>query len=157
MASFIPTTSQYAKFYLPRWKYHLTFNDMNDVGARIRAQRKSQGLTQHQLCTQVGISESFLSEVETGKRNLSSSNLLDLAKALRCSCDFLLTGHHGGEDLLIPPSLKQFGAKKNLPRHQLLALAGIYFHMQSFKSSGQLPHHVDWAKLYSLLKEYTEA
>jgi transcriptional regulator with XRE-family HTH domain len=130
---------------------------MIDVGARIRAQRKSQGLTQHQLCTQVGISESFLSEVETGKRNLSSANLLDLAKALGCSCDFLLTGCTGGEDIPIPPSLKQFGARKNLPRHQLSALACVYFHLQSFKSLGQLPHSVDWAKLYSLLKEYTEA
>jgi transcriptional regulator with XRE-family HTH domain len=130
---------------------------MIDVGTRIRAQRKSQGLTQLQLCTQVGISESFLSEVETGKRNLSSSNLLDLAKALGCSCDFLLTGCTGGEDIPIPPSLKQFGARKNLPRHQLSALACVYFHLQSFKSSGQLPHSVDWAKLYSLLREYTEA
>jgi transcriptional regulator with XRE-family HTH domain len=130
---------------------------MIDVGTRIRAQRKSQGLTQLQLCTQVGISESFLSEVETGKRNLSSSNLLDLAKALGCSCDFLLTGCTGGEDIPIPPSLKQFGARKNLPRHQLSALAGVYFHLQAFKSSGQLPHSVDWAKLYSLLREYTEA
>jgi transcriptional regulator with XRE-family HTH domain len=130
---------------------------MIDVGTRIRAQRKSQGLTQLQLCTQVGISESFLSEVETGKRNLSSSNLLDLAKALGCSCDFLLTGCTGGEDIPIPPSLKQFGARKNLPRHQLSALACVYFHLQSFKSLGQLPHSVDWAKLYSLLKEYTEA
>ena len=65
---------------------------MLDVGTRIRTRRKELGLTQNDICREAGISKGFFSDVENGKRNLSSSHLLDISVVLDCSCDHLLKG-----------------------------------------------------------------
>ncbi len=126
---------------------------MDDVGKRIRDKRKSLGLTQDQLCQQVGISKSFLSEVETGKRNLSSAHLLGLAKALGCSCDYLLIGGDLPAGVAIPPSLAQFAAKKGLSYAQVEGLLGIHRLLMAFhaKTSKSDP---DWEKLFKWLREF---
>lgn len=126
---------------------------MKDIGKRIRDKRKSLGLTQDQLCQQVGISKSFLSEVETGKRNLSSNNLLDLAKALGCSCDYLLVGGDLPAGVAVPPSLAQFAADKGLSFKQVEALLGMHRQVLAFRSSGEASEP-DWFRLYAMLKEY---
>jgi len=52
------------------------------LGDRIRALRSEQGLTQVQLADRAGISPRYLSEVESGKRNVSYTWLNALAKHL---------------------------------------------------------------------------
>lgn len=112
-------------------------------------------MTQDQLCQQVRISKSFLSEVETGKRNLSSSNLLDLAKALGCSCDYLLIGGDLPAGVAIPPSLAQFAANKCLSYAQVEALLAIHRQVMAFhrKSVGS---EANWDRLFKWLKGYLE-
>lgn len=128
---------------------------MQDVGKRIRDKRKSLGLTQDQLCQQVKISKPFLSEVETGKRNLSSSNLLDLAKALGVSCDYLLVGGDLPAGVAVPPCLAQFAANKGLSFAQVEALLGIHRQAMAFHKKGG-NSEANWDKLYKWLKGYLE-
>ena len=54
--------------------------------------RESKGLTQDQLAAAAGISKSFVSEVENGKRNVSAQNLLRIANAMDASGEYLLRG-----------------------------------------------------------------
>ncbi len=81
------------------------------VGNRIRSRRMELGWTQDQLCSKVNLSKSFISEVENNKRNLSAANLLDIAKVLGLSTDFLMTGETGTQtqtlSLDIPQSLAE--------------------------------------------------
>jgi DNA-binding XRE family transcriptional regulator len=128
---------------------------MQDVGQRIRDKRKSLGLTQDQLCQQVGISKSFLSEVETGKRNLSSAHLLGIAKALGCSCDFLLVGGDLPAGAKIPPSLGHFAANKGLSYKQVEALLGVHRQAMAFHGKKERSE-VNWDRLYKWLKGYLE-
>lgn len=65
---------------------------MATVGERIRIVRESKGLTQDQLAAAAGISKSFVSEVENGKRNVSAQNLLRIANAMEASVEYLLRG-----------------------------------------------------------------
>ena len=65
---------------------------MAHTGDRIRAIREKRGLTQDQLADKAKISTGFLSDVENGKRNVSSENLLKIANALGASADYLLRG-----------------------------------------------------------------
>lgn len=65
---------------------------MGTVGDRIRLVRESKGLTQDQLAASAGISKSFVSEVENGKRNISAQNLLRIANAMGASVEYLLRG-----------------------------------------------------------------
>jgi transcriptional regulator with XRE-family HTH domain len=125
---------------------------MASLGQRIRQMRKHLKLTQEGVCAKTGISKSFLSDVENGKRNISTSNLLDIARALGVSCDFLLLGEQGqgnGQESL-PASFLAFGDAQNLYFRALQALFGMYLQFLSFRAwereSGA--EHVDWESLY---------
>ena len=60
------------------------------VGSRIRAARRTKGLTLRWLAQSLGISASLLSQVETGKSQPSVSTLYAIANALDLSLDELL-------------------------------------------------------------------
>jgi transcriptional regulator with XRE-family HTH domain len=133
---------------------------MNSLGERIRLLRKELKLTQEELCATIGISKGFLSDVENGKRNISSANLLDIAKALRVSCDYLLVGEEGrlaGQESF-PPSLLAFGDAQKLSFKTIKALHGMYEQILAFRSgegeSG--PEHFDWESLYQCVKGHLE-
>jgi XRE family aerobic/anaerobic benzoate catabolism transcriptional regulator len=53
-----------------------------ELGARVRALRQQRKLTLRQLAGQAGLSERFVSELESGRANISVLNLLELAAAL---------------------------------------------------------------------------
>jgi transcriptional regulator with XRE-family HTH domain len=52
------------------------------MGARIRARREDQGLSQEALAERSGVHWTFLGQVERGQRNLSLHNLLKRAAGL---------------------------------------------------------------------------
>lgn len=58
----------------------------------LRAARKSKGLTMKELGGMVGVSESAISQYETGKREADFETLLKIGDALGCSIDYLLRG-----------------------------------------------------------------
>ena len=58
---------------------------MKEVGLRIRQMRKSRGMTQQQLADQADLPYSYMSEVESGKHNISIELLYRIADALRVS------------------------------------------------------------------------
>ena len=72
------------------------------LGVRIREQRQQRGWSQEHLARLVGVSKSFLSDVENGKGGVIAETLLSLAQALEVSMDFLMTGvgpaTYGGTD-----------------------------------------------------------
>ena len=129
---------------------------MKGIAQRIRSIRKSQGLTQVGLCQIVGISKSFLSELENGKRNPSSLHLLELAKALGCSCDYLLTGGELASAVSVPQDLAEFAKTEKLSFDQVTALLAIHRLTHLFSISDGTHTHAEWQKLYSLLREYAK-
>jgi len=52
------------------------------LGANIRKWRESKGLTQEQFAPAVGFTRSYITEIETGKRNISFLNLAKIVKSL---------------------------------------------------------------------------
>lgn len=58
---------------------------LKQLGQRLRDLRVSQGLTQEELAAQVGFTRSYYTEVETGKRNISVINLINLSRCLGVS------------------------------------------------------------------------
>ena len=55
------------------------------IGLRIKQLRAQSGLTQDKLAYSIEISRSYLAEVETGKRNISSVNLERICNGLGIS------------------------------------------------------------------------
>lgn len=68
----------------------------SDLGAELRKARESRGLSLRAVASEVGVSASLLSQVETGKTHPSVSTLYALVNHLGISLDALLGTHHGG-------------------------------------------------------------
>ena len=65
------------------------------LGARIAALRREAGLSQAELARRLQISASAMGMYEQGRREPSAEMLVDLAKELEVSTDYLLTGAAG--------------------------------------------------------------
>lgn len=66
--------------------------DMHTIGLRIKNRRKELRLTQTDIKAAVGISSGNISDIENGNRLPAASTLVQLAKILDCSVDWILTG-----------------------------------------------------------------
>ncbi len=60
-------------------------------GKNLRAARKSLGWTQEHLAFEAGIKRAYLSEIESGKRNVSLDVVEKLAKAIGAEPSALMT------------------------------------------------------------------
>jgi transcriptional regulator with XRE-family HTH domain len=131
------------------------------VGERIKKRRLELEWTQDQLAQKAGISKSFLSDLENGKRSVSANNLLDIARALGVSLDFLMTGEASEDqqnEVPIPASLARFAADDGLSFKQTLMLLEmqqqILAHRSAKKKDGL--ESVDWRKFHEAVKEFLE-
>lgn len=134
---------------------------MSSVGERIKKRRLELEWTQDQLCQKAGISKGFLSDLENNKRSVSANNLLDIARALGVSLDYLMTGEASQDqqkEVPIPASLAKFAAAEGLTFRQALMLLEmqqqIVAHRSAKKKDGL--EAVDWRKFYEAVKEFIE-
>ncbi len=134
---------------------------MASVGERIRGRRAELGWTQDQLGQKAGISKSFLSDLENGKRSVGANNLLDIARALGVSLDFLMTGTASQDqrsEVPIPASLARFAAEERLTFRQTLMLLEMQNQIVAHRSAKKKEalEAVDWRKFYEAVKEFLE-
>lgn len=57
------------------------------VGRELREARSALGLTQAEVAGRLGVSASYVSAVEAGKRNLTLAQLANIANAMRLGID----------------------------------------------------------------------
>lgn len=134
---------------------------MSSVGERIKQRRLELGWTQDQLCTKAGLSKSFLSDLENGKRSISASNLLDVARTLGVSLDYLMTGQASQDqqtEVPIPASLARFAAEEGLSFRQTLMLLDMQKQIVAHRSSRKKDalESVDWRKFYEGVRDFLE-
>ena len=67
-------------------------DDMKSIGSRILERRKELRLTQTDIFNKCGLATGALSKIENGIRVPSCTIFYDLACALDCSMDWLMTG-----------------------------------------------------------------
>lgn len=66
--------------------------DTQAIGARIRAARERQGLTQAALAERVGVTRSAVAQWETGRAGQVGGNLAQIASVLGVGVEHLLIG-----------------------------------------------------------------
>jgi len=64
--------------------------DFSIIGKRIQTTRKNKKISQEQLASMIGISESHISQIERGIKSPSVEILIGIAVALKVSVDELL-------------------------------------------------------------------
>lgn len=130
------------------------------LGERIKQRRLTLGWTQETLATKAGISKGFLSDVENDKRNLSADTLLDLAKVLGLSLDYLMTGEDGERSIRqvveIPGDLALLAAQENIPFPKILLLLQMRRQIVAHRSGEKrlAADTFDWNRFYRSVKEF---
>jgi transcriptional regulator with XRE-family HTH domain len=131
-----------------------------ELGNRIRARRTELEWTQDELAQRAGISKGFLSDLENGKRGTGADTLLDLARVLGVSLDYLMTGSATEKELRkeveIPRSLADFANGAGLSFRQTLTLLDMQRQIIAHRSTSRKedPRTFDWAKFYQSVREF---
>jgi transcriptional regulator with XRE-family HTH domain len=132
---------------------------MTTVGQRVKQRRRELGMSQDALAKRAGISKSFLSDLETGKRSLGAETLLDLGRAMGLSLDYLMTGEESSKqkpELQIPTSLATFAATEGLSFRQALTLLHMQEQITANRKSAKRTNldEVDWQAFYQAVKKF---
>lgn len=132
---------------------------MATVGDRIREIRTERRMTQEQLAERTDISKGFLSDVETGKRGISSEYLLRIANALGASLDYLVRGtaltSGTPQEVVIPPELSEAAQEMGLSyaeTAELLGASDSVVARRSMSSRRRLSVE-DWKSLHKAIKK----
>lgn len=129
----------------------------SSVGERIRHRRTELGLTQDDLSQKAGISKSFLSDVENGKRSIGAETLFDLGRAMAVSLDYLMSGEgeEGQEQAQIPTDLATFASAEGLSVRDTITLLKLREQISSSrKGVGKKNEKVDWKDFYNAVKKF---
>lgn len=62
------------------------------IGFRVKTQREQLKLKRSQLAEMAGISDYFMTEIESGRKGCSFTTLCKLSESLHVTTDYLLTG-----------------------------------------------------------------
>ena len=61
-----------------------------NIGAAIRKSRIRQGMTQQELCKRMGLTQSFMSQIESGKRETTTKQLKKVALILDTPLELIM-------------------------------------------------------------------
>lgn len=94
--------------------------DYSLLGKRIREERLRLSLTQEKLAEDIGISTSYLGQIERGERSVTLDKLIPLANRLGVTVDFLLADYmvSVGDDMSLN-SLNQLLQGKTVAEKEL--------------------------------------
>lgn len=93
--------------------------DFNIIGKRISSARKEKGMTQEYLAAQIGIGEKHLSEIERGMSGFAVGTLIEIARILEISTDYLLIGIEP-QHSLISDSFKNLDTRERYYLEQII-------------------------------------
>ena len=130
------------------------------LGDRIKARRVELGWTQDVLARKAGISKGFLSDVENAKRSVRADTLLDIARVLSRSLDFLMTGDDTDKgypkEVEIPASLAVFAEQEELSFRRTLMLLDIRRRILAHRSTSgkEALDQVDWQQFFESVKDF---
>jgi transcriptional regulator with XRE-family HTH domain len=130
------------------------------LGERIKERRTALGWTLDVLAQKAGLSKGFLSDVENAKRSVSAEHLLDLARVLGLSLDYLMTGEEEQQNaqaiVEIPGPLAQFAGAEGLSFPKTLMLLQMQRQIVAHRSGSKklAAEGFDWRKFYESVKDF---
>ena len=66
--------------------------NLSEIGGRIKAERKKQGLSQERLAEMINVSPHYIYEIERGLKTMSLETLVNVTETMGLSADFIIFG-----------------------------------------------------------------
>ena len=101
--------------------------DYKFLGKRIREERLKLNLTQEKLSEYVGISDSYLGQIERGERSVTLDTLIRIVNRLGVTIDFLLQESINIEDKYVNQLMQLMDGKTNKEKQMVLDVIKIMF------------------------------
>lgn len=95
---------------------HRTVKAMNliEIGGRIKAKRKSAGISQEKLAEMIFVSPHYIYEIERGMKSVSLETLMNLSKSLKLSTDYILFGNQNAGGVSLSEQLNQLDEEQRI-------------------------------------------
>jgi transcriptional regulator with XRE-family HTH domain len=124
--------------------------DSQALGRQVLDRRKDMGLSQEALAERAGVSRNYISIIERGEaRNVSMNIIGQLAVALGTTPTELMNQPDRSE-VLISPTLREFGLEDSLSFEAIDRLARIPLRGREPQSAEE------WRQLYEAIRPYFE-
>lgn len=111
-----------------------------------------------ELARRSGVSKSFLSEVETGQRNISTDYLTKLARTLGATLEYLVHGlvlSNPERPIEIPQELSLAAEQENWPHSTVIKLLRAHESLVARRSSRSIrPSVEEWKSFAKDLRKY---
>ena len=65
------------------------------IGKRVKKARKDKGITQEKFAEELGVSVSFVSQVETGEKKFNLARISEVSKILEKPISYFVDGYEG--------------------------------------------------------------
>jgi len=123
--------------------------DIKIIGDNVRNLRKRQKLSQEKLAELTYVSRNYISMIERGEaENISDEIIKKLALGLNVSVEQITGKPNERSGTMIPPALREFALKENLPYEVVDALLKIPFRGKEPTSAQE------WKELYDAIKPF---
>ncbi len=86
--------------------------NLAEIGGRIKAYRKSLGISQEKLAEMVFVSPHYIYEIERGTKSMSLETLINLSEALNLSTDYILFGTCSDETIPLSVQLDKLNEEQ---------------------------------------------
>jgi transcriptional regulator with XRE-family HTH domain len=127
-----------------------------NIGSTIRTIRKRKNITIAQICEETGLSQGFLSQVETNKTSPSIATLESIAQALKVPLAYLLLKQEDRMNIVRREErrITKSGAE-NLKVEHLSSTKNVRMMLVEFPpgtSTGEIPHAHEGEEVHLVLK-----
>ncbi|MGM1045661.1 MAG: helix-turn-helix domain-containing protein [Bacillota bacterium] len=127
-----------------------------DIGSNIRAIRKRKNITIAQICEETGLSQGFLSQVETNKTSPSIATLENIAQALKVPLAYLLLKKEERMGIVRKEERKiTTSGVENLKVEHLSSTKNVRMMLVEFPpgaSTGEVPHAHEGEEVHVVIK-----
>jgi transcriptional regulator with XRE-family HTH domain len=127
-----------------------------DIGSTIRAIRKRRNITIAQICEETGLSQGFMSQVETNKTSPSISTLENIAQALKVPLAYLLLKKEDRMSIVRKDERRiTTSGSENLKVEHLSSTKNVRMMLVEFPpgtSTGDVPHAHEGEEVHVVIK-----
>ncbi|NOU90070.1 cupin domain-containing protein [Paenibacillus sp. LMG 31460] len=127
-----------------------------DIGSTIRAIRKRRNITIAQICEETGLSQGFMSQVETNKTSPSISTLENIAQALKVPLAYLLLKKEDRMSIVRKEERRiTTSGSENLKVEHLSSTKNVRMMLVEFPpgtSTGDVPHAHEGEEVHVVIK-----